>query len=454
MKNKLSIMLIIFLLGILLSSCKNDSIENRVNIENQVSAESIESAENQESVENRESTDETENDKVVNHLAIEDYLLKNSVAISIDNDIYDKNLNILDMDVKSNKIFLTAEVHGVKANSQLKIKFIKYFKEKTNFKYLLSETSYSISYFLNKFLETGDRSILDMLFQAQNGTYADSEDNYDGWISLYEFNNTLKEADRIRVIGVDIEHQGIVSYRYMASILANKEVPDDLKDSIQMINETLDILNSTFTKDYLASKTSMKLLDDIDAKRELYQEYLGDELIFFELVNRNVVGAKEAYKHRGSKTDWNNTRDEIIYNNFVVIDEVLEDGKYFGQWGLNHVFQREEGGVKWFASYLNSKESKYADKILSIVYNYENCESMGRDNQESTLIDFTYSFINNTSKRTDSNYILYKLNGTEKEKPFIPMYITWTGEEIDIEMGDFFQYIVLIKDSKASQTHK
>ncbi|MCH4886294.1 erythromycin esterase family protein [Acidaminobacter sp. JC074] len=451
MKAKFSVLLSSVLLCMSLMSCNNNAIEQE-GTNNQVYAEN-ESNEDQVSAVDQESNEVHEEVKLVDYDAIEDYLSSNYVDLDFDNDDYDEGLNTLDRDIESNEIFFTAEIHGVHANSELKMAFIKYFKDKANFKYLLSETSYSSSYFINRFLETGDRSILDMLFQAQNGTYADSEDNYNGWIDLYEFNKTLEDEEKIQVVGVDIEHQVLIAYNYMVSVLPDKEVPIELNETIEMIKETSEILKSTFTKDYLAIKNAQKTLDNIELNRSLYQDYLGDELIFFELVNQNIIGANEAYKHVEDKVDWNNTRDQIIYNNFLVLDDILEDGKYYGQWGLNHAFQRMDGGVKWFAGYLDSSESKYHNKVLSIAYNYENCESMSLKDTEPIKMNILYPVISNITNVSDSKYVLYKLNESEEERPFIPMIETWSGQEQDIDMNEYFQYILLIKDSEASKTH-
>lgn len=97
-----------------------------------------------------------------------------------------KDLKVLDKDLEGKEIIFTAEFHGMKSNMELELKFFKYLKEKTNFKYYLCELPYSQGLMLNKFLETGDTDILDKLYIHSKGTYAYTKDSYDRWLQLYE----------------------------------------------------------------------------------------------------------------------------------------------------------------------------------------------------------------------------------------------------------------------------
>ncbi len=76
----------------------------------------------------------------------------------------------MDDDLKDGEIFLTGENHGIKANIELRTKFLKYYKERTNFKYYLCELPYSMTYFLNIYLETKDENILKDIYRPLKGT--------------------------------------------------------------------------------------------------------------------------------------------------------------------------------------------------------------------------------------------------------------------------------------------
>ena len=85
------------------------------------------------------------------------------------------------------------------------------------------ELGYSHAYFINKYLDTRDLNILEEMYKSLKGTYEWNKDNYNHWRKLYEYNKTLPVDKRIRVVGVDIEHQiGCNAYRYLVDVLPEK----------------------------------------------------------------------------------------------------------------------------------------------------------------------------------------------------------------------------------------
>ena len=63
------------------------------------------------------------------------------------------------------------------------------------------------------------------MYKSLKGTYEWNKDNYNHWRKLYEYNKTLPVDKRIRVVGVDIEHQIDNAYRYLVDVLPEREVP-------------------------------------------------------------------------------------------------------------------------------------------------------------------------------------------------------------------------------------
>ena len=393
-----------------------------------------------------------ENEEIIELLSIQDYFTTESTPLDFDADHYPKELSMLDPELETKDIFLTGEVHGVAANSVLKLDFFKYFKETTDFKYYLCETSHSCAYFINQYLETGDKIYLDNVYRRASITYQGSKENYDFWLEVYEYNKALNENQKINVVGIDIEHDYITSFRFLTTILPDKEIPDEIKASIDLVLETKELLESSFQNDYKAPKNSKIILDDIDVNRTVYMDYLGEDFIYFELVLENVLNGKEAYKHNGDMTAWNNVRDAMIYDNFVKLDNFLPKGKYFGQWGLPHVYQHKDKDIMWFGAYLNSEGSKYQDKVFSIAFNYLDCEAMDKAGGASSPINFAFPFAIGSQDRYDDNYILYTVDNPELNRARIPMIHVYTGEFLEEDIKKFFQYLVLIKNSGPSQS--
>lgn len=336
-------------------------------------------------------------------------------------------LEILDDELEGKNIILSGEIHGVAANQKLEGKLIRYIKGKTNFKYLLEEISYSGAYFINKYLETGDIEILKDVFNAWQGTYAYTKDKFKLYEELYEYNQSLPEEDRIILVGVDIEHQPKLSFDYIKDILPEEESPEKIETVINDLKHK----NSVYYED---------ILDSLNNNREIYMDYLGDDYIGFSLVVENMKNSRIAYDARDE--NWNQVRDEMMYNNFEILDDNLDDGIYFGQWGMQHIFQEEFDDVDWFASRINNTE-KYKGKILSINFWYDDCKQM-----DPSGVEYDLSFGDEMIKYHNSiggDVNLYKLVG--KDSPY-------NNENLNMvegkEIVDIFQYIIVISGSEAS----
>lgn len=422
MMNKIKYLILILVLIITLIGCNNENTEQAVTSEDEL---------------------------------IKEYLQKNYSEIDLKDENEFKDLEIMDSDLKGKEIFFTAEMHGVKANAELEMKFLKYFKEKADFKYYLLENSYSNAHFINKYLDTGDIQILEEMYEPLKGTFAWNKDGYNHWKKLYEYNKSLPKSKKIKVIGVDIEHSTANAYKFLLDVLPKKEIPEQIKESVENIQNTFDKIDSP--RDKRAFETSLKLQKDIIKKESIYKEYLDENFSEFKLVNKNIIYSFEAYEHQDNQINWNNTRDKMIYENFKCIQQELPKGKYYGQWGMSHTYQNPHNDVKWFASYLNEEDSLFKDEILTIVYNYDDCNQMlplkggSYDNND---FSFIFPEIKETNNLIDNDFNIYKLNSDGTPFSDIKMSPDFNNDKLEESMLEFFQYIVAIRNSKATEPLK
>ncbi|MCH4890109.1 erythromycin esterase family protein [Acidaminobacter sp. JC074] len=415
-------------------------------LENTVPHEVVVDKELNESVE--EETDLIKETELEGPEVLLSYFKDNSKAITNLDSLEEGLISMEDLD--QHEIFLTGEVHGIKANSDLNIAFVKYFKEETNFKYYLSEMPYSMSYFLNQFLESGDETILLDIFKDLGKYGSDDKEYYEFWTNFYSYNYNLADEEKIKVVGLDIESNIIQAYKCLLDMLPDEEAPIEIKESISSLGDILELLNTSFRNNYKGEKNAEAILEDMGEHRDLYKDYLGENYVYFELVLWNILNSKKAYKVVDDWVEWNNTRDRIIYDNFKTIDNVLPRDNYYGQWGAGHVFQDVNTDVKWFATYLN-KYPKYQDKVLSITYNYLDCQMKSADGLTEDFV-FILPFIDEIKDQIDSDFSIYKVNGQEEDRPYMPMYDILTGDELNKDVSEYFQYIVLIKNSGPTHT--
>lgn len=384
-------------------------------------------------------------------LSIEQYFRDNSTPINVTSKNEFDEYKITESELENNKIFLTGEGHGVKANYELRLAYLKLFKEKTNFKYYLCEIGYSEAYYMNQYLSTGDESIFEQVMNSFRYNKTWTKENYNHWVALYEYNKTLSDNDKIVVLGIDVEFSVHIAYRYLSDILPKKEIPSEINETIALIGETCVLLNKSFQNKYIAIKNAQLILDNINQYKPIYEDYLEENFLYFELVSKNIINHEEFRKIEAYSEEYYQTREKMIYDNFIAIDSILTTGKYYGQWGMRHVLQSEISGVVSFASHLYAEGSKYEDQVLSIVYNYLDCEAMGVSIKHPTELDFTFPVIFENQYYGDEKYVLYKIHSNDVDKPHIAMIDFRTGEAVDEDMSEFFQYILLIKGSEATE---
>lgn len=279
----------------------------------------------------------------------------------------------MDSDINKNNVILTGEGHAIAKNYRLEMELLKKVNKNNNIRYLLAEMSYSFSCFVNEYLEIGDESKLKLVYNNLEDTETWSKESYNFWIELRNYNLSIPKNKRIKVVGIDIEHQGKTACEYLNSILHNMVLPKEIQPIIESY------VSSYNEKNYAALvKAIENLQEDMKLKANVYSSSFGDKYFDFSIVVDNLVNSINAYDSNSAK--FSQIREPSMYSNFKRICEYLPKGKYLGEFGTEHVYQRhcgiQLGNLRRFAMHLNSKDSPVKGKVLSIAYGYENCSYM------------------------------------------------------------------------------
>lgn len=400
--------------------------------------------------------------------AYKKYLSKNATSLDLkDNDDF-SSFTLLDSPTKNDEIFLVGESHNIKTNYDIKWKLLKYFKDKTGFKYLLLEDTYVNSLYLNRYLQTGDESYLKKV-------YMPNKEDYEFWYKLYKYNSQLEKNDKIIAVGIDITSPS-TSNDYLINILESKKLSEPLKKHLDLLKNIKKQLNA-FNDNNSNSEESINNLKDINEKinittKEIYeneQSYknsLGkDSFSFFMALNAlkqgfNIFDTTKKYENL---MDMQNEahrlrRDSAMYENFKKLYEHLPKGKWFGTFGLHHVFQHPivvndsndalgNLNTTWFASYINSGDLGIKNKILSISLLYDDCISAYNG------IISSYKKGQPIDQHLKSNCTLVKLNG--KKSPYTER-LQWNFVDTTIGIPkdgvttDYFQYVIVVKNGQSS----
>lgn len=379
------------------------------------------------------------------------YLKRNHANLSILDDEDFSGLDILSKDLKDVKIVFAGEHHNVAENQSIDLKLLKYLQREIGVNYYLAEIGYADSYFLNKYLESGDEAILENYFNIYKNRRFYTEERYNFFVNLYKFNQTLPKSEQIKIIGVDIESGATDEY-----ILDVWEDKDKMTKGVEYLLSELKDFNYNAEESY---KNVLKILDelikDINDNKEDYENILKEDFAEFELVIDNLYKFSNA--RLGTYHTYDIERDGGIYENFKKIDSNLENPVYFGQWGSDHIYQDtiysnlHITDINFFASLLN-KDLKYKDKILSINIGYY---------FDKPSLNHSKSYINeelfDDYLESESKATIFRLNniGSPFKKqtlnPFDTNEVDYKGKPVT----DYYQYLILLREgNKSKQVYK
>ncbi|MDD3225616.1 MAG: hypothetical protein PHX70_13125 [Clostridium sp.] len=375
---------------------------------------------------------------------VDTFLEENHASIDVNKN---SGFNLMDSDIKNNRVILTGEAHAIAKNYQVKLALLKYLNKKYKVKALLTELSYSDSCYINEYLQSGDESELKTVYNNIQGTFAWNKSEYNSWIELRKYNLTVPKNQRIKVVGIDIEHQLPNAYDYLNSILPNNPPPAEIQVTIAQLTDK----NKLQTDKSFRESTAVNLSNDMKSKPYIYKSYLGNHYFDFNIVVDNMINSINAYSNNGENFD--KVREPDIYSNFKRLYAHSPAEKYFGEFGGEHIYQSHSTDyVKDFAMYLKDKDSPIKGKVISIAYGYKNCYFMDMNpNHTHTYIQVkAESPITNMlqlDKHSATDVTLFKLNGANSpfnnEKYFIK-------NPKGGHTTDYFQYIILIKNSKGT----
>lgn len=377
--------------------------------------------------------------------------LNQSVLDINDNNNF-KSFSMLDSSIKNAKVFLTGENHSVSANKSLELKFLKYLNQNADVKYYLIEMGPSQALLINKYLNTGDETILRSVFNALKESSGYTKESYKIFKDIYEYNKNLGANNKIVVVGIDIEQIPESAMKYIYSLMPSKPVPVSIKTPINMLKEY-----EKYMASYSDAMEFCRQYEETMAKNyEDYREYFGENFFDFKLIGDNLdIAIKYIYNKspNGSSGIINEEmREKQIYLNFKEIYSHLPKGKYYGQFGAYHVLQGNyEYNSSSFAMMLNNEDSPVKGKIISIPYFYNNCSYLQYSNEEDKYKEKKLPK-NYSEEKLFNNVFQSKATLVKTKGLFSPFQKRLYLIKDPVNGGvtsDYFQYFVMIKDSPA-----
>lgn len=288
------------------------------------------------------------------------------------------NLEALKEDCMEKLIIFSGEVHGFRENFSVKKELIMFIKENGGFKYLLTELSPADAYIINRYLETGDKSIIDEMYGNLRGTFAWTRESYEFLEWLYSYNKGLNESEKIICVGSDIVHQNKTAVSVLKDVLQKREIAASIENLVEELNELKSDEDGYREKLRIISRGLCDAIeDDIDGYREHYDEDFLDIYTIAKAINSGI----DSYDNRGESFEiFTKYRDKAMYEIFGIQFENLAAGKFYGQWGNAHTYLENPTETQWFGAYLND-DRRFKGKIASIQLMYDNSTQMNKSNR-------------------------------------------------------------------------
>ncbi|RMG67816.1 MAG: hypothetical protein D6722_12590 [Bacteroidetes bacterium] len=266
--------------------------------------------------------------------------------------------------IESYRFFFTAEQHWRTINSPIQFAFLRYLHQTAGVRHLILEGGYSYGYLLNRYLETGDERLL---HKVVTNLPVCPEDQMAMFEALYAYNQSLPEADRIQVTGIDLEHAPELALQALHTMLPAGDPPASIARRMQQLR---DLHQSPYYDRRQVKRFFKRLQRDLDRQEAAYRTYWGTDYELVQLIAINVLEGMEFGIIRAMifPEKWPE-REARMYQNFLTLAPRLKPGNYFAQFGALHT--DIEKSFKWtfpsLAHRLNFfPESPVAGQVLTV----------------------------------------------------------------------------------------
>lgn len=187
--------------------------------------------------------------------------------------------------------FFLGETHTRNFEALFKYHFITYLHKKYNVNNIFMEFGYSAAAIFNKFMSTGDTSLLKLDILYTSPIYMEM------WKGLYAYNNTLVSGNKIHIYGVDFESPKTYYKSLLILRKSEGELPVNLKEIFDEIIlwSTLDskIINKSHSQNQKKIKTIFEKYNADIAK--VYGENAD---IVYKIVKNNHFGMMDREREK------------------------------------------------------------------------------------------------------------------------------------------------------------
>lgn len=381
-------------------------------------------------------------------LSVEEYNAKYAKTIDFEKGIDNKIFGNADY-----RVFLAGEYHAQTKGYQSKKMLIQYLHEEQDVDYLICEVGMGQGFLLDDYIQTGNEENLIFMMEELEGALAYTQDEYQFWKWLYDYNQQQPENDKLHIIGLDIEFQKKTSVRGLSLLMDNSVTPaKEIQPLIERIKES----DGTAVKEFPQA---------LEKYPEQMKEVFGENFPWAEQYAKNVTATEKFFElNQSGGANAHQIRDDKMTDNLLfAMEQLPEDAKFFGQFGAEHILQSEmittfvlQENYNRFAMQLQEDDSPVKGEVCSIYLVFLQKSQSPRSTN--------YYLINESEVPIDAFQDYYAQDTfiplDEKGSPFTrygeEQVQDREGSDNKTAMGltDYFQKILLLPDSEACEPYQ
>ena len=376
----------------------------------------------------------------------------NSNLLNIENDDDLSTFSAMDSAVTGYNVFFTGEMHSYRvSNPKLSLKMLKYLYQQADVRIFLMECGMSTTFLLNKYLETGDTSLISVFRLFYTKKFLDN---------LKAFNDTLPEGKKIIAAGIDLEVDPRTAVRALKLLLPDSLPPNIIRDDIDCIygldgfiknnpekyygeiqNEFYSYptmgINHSYSGNYTIYGTLRELTVQYHSHKDIFEQYLGTNFSTFDKIMKGLEAEKIWAKffqeglYQGVVF-----REQYLYEQFLKVYKKHPEEKFFGQFGRCHTpFRMQEEWCKCYDFYSlaarinKSPQQRLKDKVLSTGVYYPKSY---------------YEFADNTQEA-------FRYLSNNAAGKGLTLFDVSANSAVSKEFSDKFQYIIINKNQMTEE---
>ena len=274
---------------------------------------------------------------------------------------------ILDDAVGRYDVFLAGEAHGVAESTDYAYKLFQYLHAVRGVRTYVAEIGFGAGERLNAYVQ-GDGTDADLaaIIDASRGTYAWTREWFAFWRRLRTWNAQLSPDDRIRIVGIDVEHQYPIGFEFIADLLPTGDPPAAIAAAVEDLRGW-----NTDVGMEASGALAERALASITGNGDDWAAFVGAEVDRVEIAVRAVVRRFDFYADPRNAE----VREAAIYRTFVdVHDLILDPGerRMVGLWGSIHIPTAPVNGFEWLGARLqHGDDSPVRGRVFAIVPYYD-----------------------------------------------------------------------------------